>query len=140
MKKIIFVLLIFLLLGGCKAKVRAISSYQKWDELNDSRKHEVSSLAYDLRPQEACLAGHLPQFNCIFYNRELSLEKVKENIKIVYEKDTLILLMCEDGSISEELASSLVKEGYSRVYYFTGGYNKYCLDNKEFIPETGCNC
>ncbi len=136
-KNLIFIFLIFFLVA-CKAK--GLSSYQKWDELNDLRKHEVSSLAYDLRPYDACLAGHIPNFTCLYYNQEPDLIKTKDNIVSVYDKKALILLICEDGKNSSLLADMLIKAGFTRVYYYLGGYNKYCEDNKAFIPEIGCNC
>lgn len=139
MKKYL-VLILLILLSGCTYKAKAISNYQEWDKLISSRKD--NSLAYDLRDASSCLEGHISSFVCIFYSSDktIDLKKVEENITKIYNKKTLILLICADGLDSSQMASSLAGKGYKKVYYYVGGYNQYIIDNPNFEAEIGCNC
>lgn len=142
MKRLLLILLLLVCLSGCKSKLHAIDTYQEWDELIQMKLEGVyqESLMYDLRDKTLCEAGHVSGFLCIFYQETLTLLQVESNIEIVYGKDALILLMCEDGTISYELGESLIQKGYRHVYYFKDGYTAYAQAKPNFVPEVGCNC
>jgi rhodanese-related sulfurtransferase len=140
MKRFLFAVLILVLLSGCKAKLKGVATYEEWDALIASKSNYDEVVAYDLREGTTCDQGHVSGFLCIFYQNDLTIEEVKENILIVYHKDALVLLMCEDGTDSLALGEMLIDEGYTKVYYFMGGYQTYSSTKPNFVPEVGCNC
>lgn len=141
MKKLI-ILCLLVLLVGCSNKPQEITTFQALDDILEKRDEGKykEAVVYDLRDGQVCSDGHIKGFTCIFYQSSLTIDDVYNNINIVYSKKALILLMCEDGAISLSLAGRLTEAGYKNVYYFAGGYLEYCQQNKDFIPETGCEC
>ncbi|MFA6627187.1 MAG: rhodanese-like domain-containing protein [Bacilli bacterium] len=142
MKRVLIGILLLIGLGGCQSKLHSISTYQMWDELIDAKLagDYSQSLMYDLREGTNCDEGHVSGFLCIFYGNNLTIFQIQFNIEAIYSKNALILLMCEDGAISQELGDALVAKGYRHVYYYAGGYDAYSHTKPNFIPEIGCNC
>lgn len=140
--KRLLVIVLLILLTSCTSSPKAINDYVKLDAMLEKRAQgeyqEV--VVYDLRDGKICFNGHIKGFTCIFYQTDLSLDDVYNNINIVYSKKAVIILICEDGSKSLSLAQRLVNDGYHKVYYFAGGYQEYLNQNPNIIPEVGCDC
>lgn len=141
MKRILIVLILFLLVG-CKAQVQELDFARELDDLLSKRLDGdfEEAAVYDLRDGDECYNGHIPGFTCVFYDNDDTLEVVLSRIEVLYKKRALILFICEDGSVSKEAADQLVKKGYKNVYYFKTGYSGYVAQTPNFIPEVGCEC
>ena len=139
-KGLILILLIFLI--GCNSKPKGLKGFEQVDIILENRANGQyqEAVVYDLREGQACFDGHIKGFTCIFYQTDLSVDDVFNNINKVYSKKALVLLICEDGEISKALANRLSEVGYQKVYYFHGGYLEYCQQNANYIPEIGCDC
>jgi rhodanese-related sulfurtransferase len=135
-------LIILLILTGCSRKINIVEDYQELDELLIKKANGdfKESLAYDLRSSDACNAGHIKGFTCIFYNSNKTVDDVFKDILLIYSKKAVIILICEEGRVAEDLAKRLFEDGYVNVQYFKGGYVNYQSQNLNFIPEIGCNC
>lgn len=141
---IIFLCCLVLLLSACSAKVYKYdaSNIEKFDQLIENKLNGVylQALAYDLR--DNCEEGHIDGFTCIktASNEELTKEDIIELIT-QYNKDAVIILICEDGRESGEIATVLMRKKYSEIHYFLTGYNDYCLiKGDSFTPSEGCGC
>lgn len=146
MKKISFIFLLgaVLLLSSCSGKVYKYSEKNivAFDLLIENKLAGLYSqaLAYDLRSD--CGEGHIDGFTCIRNSVEdvLSKDDILDLIR-QYNKDAVIILICEDGIESGEIAAALKKEKYTKVHYFLKGYNNYCLiKGDSFTPIQGCGC
>lgn len=136
------IILILLLLSGCTRSPHAVDNYESFDELITAREQGAypQAVAYDLRDGTSCDSGHIRGFMCIFYETTLTLEQVIENVEVLYEKDALILLICEDGQTSKNVATQLSSKGYRHVYYYRLGYQDYATTKPDYVPEIGCDC
>ena len=135
MKKIIFVLTIFLLslvLVSCKEKPNKISNVQEFESLFEG------AIKYDIRIEEECEDGHIKGFVCMGDNDN---DEIVKNISLVsLSKDQNIVLIGEEKRVLE-IFDALSKKGYKSMYYFDGGYQAYAQAKGEgFVPETGCGC
>ena len=141
MKKII-ILCLFVLLVGCSKQAKGLTNYQDLDLILEKRSDGKykEAVVYDLRNGTVCDDGHIKGFTCIFYQSKITVDDVFDNINIVYSKNALVLLICEDGLTSAALAKKLSDAGYKKVYYYIGGYQEYLIQNEDFIPEVGCDC
>ena len=142
---IIFILLITLIVLFCKnnyqIKPHVIDNVETFDEMitNKLNGKYDESLAYDLRTQNECEKGHIKGFLCIRSDED-NINEIYQEITKTYKKKAMILLICLDGTESNELALLLTNKGYKNVYYFQGGFLNYISIHPNFIPEIGCDC
>ena len=71
-----------------------------------------AALVLDVRTQEEYDEGHIPGAIC------LPNEEITEDMPIVFDKDTEILLYCRSGHRSAEALEKLEKMGYTNVSDF----------------------
>ena len=119
MKKIILLLTIALLLGGCGAEEQKVSAgYQQItaeeakkmiDELDDE-------IILDVREQDEYDEKHIR--DAVLLPVGMIDEDSAEGI--IPEKDTVVLVYCRSGNRSKTASAALAELGYTQVYEFGG--------------------
>ncbi len=138
MKKIYLLLLfVSIFLVGCKQeKIKAITDINQFDKIIN----EEGVLLYDIRTNDICALGHIPYFLCMGGETK-NLEEIAQNIMIVYPSHNKKIVIIGDDSDVLEVFNILVENGYKKLYYFVGGYEKYALEKGDsFVPAVGCDC
>lgn len=146
MKRIIIssiLIVISFMLCSCTSKPISydVNSISSFDEIITNDK----AVRYDLRDPRVCEEGHIPNFMCMRKKAEdgtlNSLDELASNIRMIYNKDKIIVLVSEDGEDARILATKLYSMGYDNIHYFSLGYEDYKeAKGDTFIPEVGCNC
>lgn len=145
MKKLFLLIMISMvfILSSCSGKVYSYNqdNIEAFDLLIENKLNGLYSqaLAYDLR--ENCDLGHIEGFSCIRVAESGLTKEDIINMILSYDLEAVIILICNDGVESSQIAKYLKKEKYKSVHYFEGGYISYCeIKGDSFIPEIGCDC
>lgn len=128
MKKILCLLLVFLLLSGCgnsKIKlnedgVKLIDTKTVYNEIDNKNVYII-----DVREDYEYKSGHIKNS----YN--LPLTKIEYIGKMLLSLDSKIIVYCRSGSRSKKAAELLMEMGYTNVYDM-GGIDNW---NYELIKE-----
>ena len=120
MKRIILLItLIFVIgLGGCMKVLEENKIVYKTITQVEAKEIIDTTSGYiilDVRTSEEFNTGHIP--NAINIPNEVILE---EALKVLTNKEQVILVYCRSGRRSKEAASKLVELGYSNVLEFGG--------------------
>ena len=124
MKKIIYIIIIFIVVGG-------VSWMYKKEDKNDQNNEEIryvsmneiisimeeneNYIILDVRTIEEYDEGHIPNAICI------PNETIDEDvINKLPSKDQLILIYCRSGNRSKQAANKLKKLGYTNLIEFGG--------------------
>jgi len=123
MKKILSLLLLVLLLGGCGSPGESTSA----ESMSDKPYQEIKPAAaqkmlaeqevilIDVRTAEEYAAGHIEN-SCLIPDYELAEQAEQE----LADKDAVIMVYCRSGRRSADAAQTLADLGYSRVYDLGG--------------------
>lgn len=149
MKKLFSLILLLFVLVACgkgEIKVYSVEEIADFDMILENV-GTTGVKAYDLREYEECYAGRVPGFFCAriyeFAEEDNIFDEIVNNLELILgsKKDTLIILMDNDGSQAEYVANKLFEKGYSNIHYFKEGYEKYVELHPGFVPESGdCDC
>lgn len=148
-KYLLIIFLLVILISGCASKEIVVYSDDQVDEFNSILENvgDGKTKAYDLREYDECYASRIPGFYCSRIediNNEIeALDRIVNNLSLLLgsKKNTLIILIDNDGKNSAYVASKLFDLGYKNVHYFKNGYEKYVSLNEDFVPESGeCDC
>ena len=107
MKKIISVLMVFLLVG-CGNNYKTISAAEAHDMLNDNK----DVVIIDVRNYDEYQEEHIENSINVPLNHINDIEM---------DKDTKIIVYCLSGVRSKQAAKTLVSLGYFNVYNIDGG-------------------
>ena len=107
MKKIISLLLICLLLTGCKDKYQVIDSNQAMELINNN-----NPIIIDVRTKDEYNERHI--------KNSINIPLASIN-SINYNKETIIILYCNYGEQSKVAAKELYNLGYTNIYTLDGG-------------------
>lgn len=116
MKRILPILLTFLLLTGCGAN-GSDSAYQQitQEEAKEMMDNE-EAIILDVREQDEYDSGHIP--GAIL----LPVDTIDEDTaaEAIPGKDSTVLVYCRSGNRSKTASSTLAELGYTNVYEFGG--------------------
>lgn len=124
MKKIIPLLIIVLILGGCASSKEETPTYRQvsTEEAIAIMEKESGYVILDVRTAEEFQEKHIP--NAInIPNETIGRDEIKE----LPDKDQLILVYCRSGNRSKQASEKLVKLGYTNIVEF-GGINSWTGD------------
>ncbi len=117
--KILPILLIILMLGGCAAaKDPANDLAYKQITANEAKElmeSETDYIILDVRRPDEFSEGHIPNAVNI-PNENIGSEEISE----LPDKDQLILVYCRSGNRSKQASEKLAKLGYTNVVEFGG--------------------
>ena len=120
MKRLIPLLLFFLLLTGC-GRNSADSSYnQITQEAAKEMMDTQEVIILDVREQDEYDSGHIP--GAVL----LPVGNIDEMTaaEVIPEKDSTVLVYCRSGNRSKTASSTLAELGYTNIYEF-GGINTW---------------
>lgn len=110
------------ILPGCSKKTETETSESgyKHVELEEAKKliDTEGSLLVDVRGKDVFEYEHIP--GAINVSYEDVSDDPNELVKKLPDKDQLIVLYCDYGGISKEVAEKLVNKGYTNVVEFDG--------------------
>lgn len=118
MKRMIPLLLSFLLLAGCGGN-SADGSYQQITQEEAKEMMDTQEvIILDVREQDEYDSGHIPG------SVLLPVGTIDEDTaaEVIPEKDSVVLVYCRSGNRSKTASSALAELGYTSVYEF-GGIN-----------------
>lgn len=144
MKKINLTLIIFILLMLTSCKVKSYSKEKYVDKIYHYHVlQEKDNVCVDLRALEEYGKGHIKGF--VNYNYQNgSNEEFISYMTSMYDKNTYIFLIDEDGKNVVDASSILKKEGYKNIIIFEEGYDNlelYASKNLEIVEGIDdCNC
>ncbi len=124
MKKIIPLLIVVLILGGCASSKEETPTYRQvsTEEAIAIMEKESGYVILDVRTAEEFQEKHIP--NAInIPNETIGRDEIKE----LPDKDQLILVYCRSGNRSKQASEKLVKLGYTNIVEF-GGINSWTGD------------
>lgn len=124
MKKIIPLLIVVLILGGCALSKEETPTYRQvsTEEAIAIMEKESGYVILDVRTAEEFQEKHIP--NAInIPNETIGRDEIKE----LPDKDQLILVYCRSGNRSKQASEKLVKLGYTNIVEF-GGINSWTGD------------
>lgn len=127
MKKILFLLLILIINTGCNSNQKAITyktiTCNEMTELvNDG------ALLIDVRTEEEYNNGHIDG------SINMSSTSIMDNLaNVIKDKNTKIIVYCQSGGRSKNIADKLIAEDYKYVYDL-GSINN-CIDENIWIPN-----
>ncbi len=125
--KILPILLVILLLGGCASTNNSMQDNSKdltykqisMNEAVGLMESETNYIILDVRHPDEFAAGHIP--NAInIPNENIGDDEITE----LPNKDQLILVYCRSGNRSKQASAKLVKLGYTNIVEF-GGINDW---------------
>lgn len=139
MKKLITIMVILLLMGGCSARdttsgnntdIEKSKSYSSMKEEKESNSaEEIKSVSadealklielgdlviLDVRSNEGYIEGHIENA------QNIPLKELEEK-QLELDKSNKYLMVCKTGKTSEEASKLLVQNGYENVYNLKGG-------------------
>ena len=117
MKKLIPLLLSYLLFTGCASTNNQTNTYRQitMDEAVAMMAQETGYIILDVRRPDEYAAGHIP--NAINVpNESIGTSDIPE----LPDKDQLIMVYCRSGRRSKEASEKLVKLGYTNIVEFGG--------------------
>jgi len=126
MKKLIPILLAaaaVLVAAGCAAEksgssaenIKGVYVEISQDEAKKMMENDDGHIIVDVRRQDECDEGHIPEAVCI-PNESIMTEPPSE----LPDKDQVILVYCRSGRRSKQAAQKLADMGYTCVYEFGG--------------------
>ena len=120
MKRMIPLLLSFLLLAGCGGNSADGSCQQITQEEAKEMMDTQGVIILDVREQDEYDSGHIPG------SVLLPVGTIDEDTaaKVIPEKDSVVLGYCRSGNRSKTASSALAELGYTSVYEF-GGINTW---------------
>ncbi len=107
---LLVIAVIYLETKGSARGVKKISSQQAVQLIN-----RENALVVDVREINAYKEGHI--LNAI----HVLPSELSDNKRLIDRKGLAIILVCSNGMQSPALAANLVKQGFSAVYYLSGG-------------------
>ena len=120
MKKIIPILIAFLLFAGCGAQSSERTYRQiTMEEAVTMMEEETGYIILDVRTAEEYSEKHIPGAINIA-NESIGTEDIPE----LPDKDQLILVYCRSGNRSKQASEKLVKLGYTNIVEI-GGINSW---------------
>jgi len=122
MKRILAILLIFLLLVGCApGQSGGAAGYTRisQEEAREMMEAGDGHVVVDVRRQEEYDAGHIPGA-ILIPNESIGTTPPEE----LPDLDQIILIYCRSGNRSKQAAQKLANMGYTNVYEF-GGINTW---------------
>ena len=124
MKKIIYIIIIFIVVGGViwmyKKEDKNVQNneeirYVSMNEIISIMEENENYIILDVRTIEEYNEGHIPNAICI------PNETIDEDvINKLPNKDQLILIYCRSGNRSKQAANKLKKLGYTNLIEFGG--------------------
>ena len=114
MKRILYILLIFLLVS-CSDKTEIAINKINTSQAQEIFSNKTGYIIVDVRTRQEYEDGHIPDAVNI-PNEEISDERPKELRDLNQE----IYIYCRSGNRSNQAANKLVKMGYTNVYDFGG--------------------
>lgn len=125
MKRIMFLLLVFVLFTGCsdnstakhenKEEYKQITSEEIYDKINKSNDKEIYII--DVRTSVEYSNGHIPTA------LNIPLSSISSIQNTISDKTVEIIVYCQSGSRSRKAAESLLELGYQEVYDLGGIIN-----------------
>ena len=124
MKKIIYIIIIFIMIGGVilmlkkedkNVENKTIIKYVSMDEIVKIMEENEDYIILDVRTIDEYNGGHIPNAICI--PNETIDEKV---INKLPNKEQLILIYCRSGNRSKQAANKLKDLGYTNLIEFGG--------------------
>ena len=121
MKKLVPLLLSFLLLAGCAVPAEQNTSYSQinMDEAITMMEEESGYIILDVRTPEEFADKHIPGAINI-PNETIGTEEIPE----LPDKDRLIMVYCRSGNRSKQASEKLATLGYTNIVEF-GGINDW---------------
>ena len=121
MKKLVPLLLSFLLLAGCAVPAEQNISYRQinMDEAITMMEEESGYIILDVRTPEEFADKHIPGAINI-PNETIGTEEIPE----LPDKDRLIMVYCRSGNRSKQASEKLATLGYTNIVEF-GGINDW---------------
>ena len=121
MKRIAVMLIMLMLLTGCKENAADAGGYRQIteDEAAVMMDEESNYVILDVRTEEEYKEKHIPGAVNI-PNESIGNEEIAQ----LSDKDQLILIYCRSGNRSKQAAYKLVNLGYTNIVEF-GGINEW---------------